>query len=117
MGEPSEVEELRAELRDRFGPLPPPAHAFLAVALLRIVGGRLGVEGILVRGNEARVTFREAAAPRLRGLTAAFQEVQFQAEVRRTNPLSLKLTRLGGAAILDGLVRALGSLLAEPAGK
>ena len=115
MTEPREVEELRAELRDRFGPLPPPAHAFLAVALLRIIGGRLGVEGILVRGNEARVTFREAAAPRLRGLTAAFQEVQFQAEVRRTNPLSLKLTRLGGAAVLDGLVRALGSLLEEPA--
>ncbi len=115
MTEPREVEELRAELRDRFGPLPPPANAFLAVALLRIVGGRLGVEGILVRGNEARVTFREAAAPRLRGLTAAFQEVQFQAEVRRTNPLSLKLTRLGGAAMLDGLVRALGSLLEEPA--
>ena len=115
MTEPREVEELRAELRDRFGPLPPPANAFLAVALLRITGGRLGVEGILVRGNEARVTFREAAAPRLRGLTAAFQEVQFQAEVRRTNPLSLKLTRLGGAAILDGLVRALGSLLEEPA--
>ena len=111
MTEPREVEELRAELRDRFGPLPQPAKAFLAVALLRITGGRLGVEGILVRGNEARVTFREAAAPRLRGLTAAFQEVQFQAEVRRTNPLSLKLTRLGGAAILDGLVRALGSLL------
>lgn len=115
MTEPHEVEELRAELRDRFGPLPPPANAFLAVALLRIIGGRLGVEGILVRGNEARVTFREAAAPRLRGLTAAFQEVQFQAEVRRTNPLSLKLTRLGGAAVLDGLVRALGSLIEEPA--
>jgi transcription-repair coupling factor (superfamily II helicase) len=115
MTEPADVEALRAELRDRFGPLPPAAEAFLATALLRITGGRLGVEGILVRGNEARVTFREAAAPRLRGLTAAFQEVQFQAEVRRTNPLSLKLTRLGGAAILDGLVRALGSLLAEPA--
>ncbi len=117
MTERVEVEELRAELRDRFGPLPPPADAFLAVALLRIIGGRLGVEGILVRGNEARVTFREAAAPRLRGLTAAFQEVQFQAEVRRTNPLSLKLTRLGGAALLDGLVRALGSLLEQPVGR
>jgi transcription-repair coupling factor (superfamily II helicase) len=115
MTEVAEVEALRDELRDRFGPLPPPAEAFLATTLLRITGGRLGVEGILVRGNEARVTFREAAAPRLRGLTAAFQEVQFQAEVRRTNPLSLKLTRLGGAGILDGLVRALGSLLAEPA--
>ncbi|HEY9450778.1 MAG TPA: transcription-repair coupling factor [Gemmatimonadaceae bacterium] len=113
MTEPSDIEALRAELRDRFGPLPEPAQAFLATALLRVVGGHLGIEGILVRGNEARITFREAAVPRLKGLTAAFHEVQFQAEVRRTKPLSLKLTRLGGAALLDGLVRALGSLIVE----
>jgi transcription-repair coupling factor (superfamily II helicase) len=110
MTEPAEIDALREELRDRFGPLPPPADAFLASAMLRIAGGKLGVEGILVRGDEARVTFREAAVPRLKGLTAAFHEVQFQAEVRRTQPLSLKLTRLGGAALLDGLVRALRSL-------
>jgi len=110
--EPAEIEALRAELRDRFGALPPPAEAFLAVALLRILGGRLGVEGILVRGNEARINFQDSAVPRLKGLTAAFHEVQFQAEVRRTQPLSLKLTRLGGSAIVDGLVRALRSLVA-----
>jgi transcription-repair coupling factor (superfamily II helicase) len=110
MTEPEEIESLREELRDRFGPLPPPAQAFLASAMLRIVGGKLAIEGILVRGDEARVTFREAAVPRLKGLTAAFHEVQFQAEVRRAQPLSLKLTRLGGAALLDGLVRALRSL-------
>jgi transcription-repair coupling factor (superfamily II helicase) len=110
--EPEEIEALRAELRDRFGPLPPPAEAFLASALLRVVGGRLGVEGILVRGNEARISFREDAVPRLKALTAAFHEVQFQAEVRRARPLSLKLTRLGGAGLLDGLVHALRSLIA-----
>ncbi|MDQ3698356.1 MAG: transcription-repair coupling factor [Gemmatimonadota bacterium] len=111
--DPAEVEALRAELRDRFGPLPVEAEAFLAANLLRIVGGRLGVEGIIVRGDEARVTFRENAAPRLKGLTAAFREVQFQAEVRRTHPLSLKLTRLGGSRLLDGLVRALKSLVVD----
>ena len=113
LSEPAEVDALRDELRDRFGPLPPPAQAFLAAAKLRILGGRLGVEGILVRGEEARITFREDAVPRLKGLTAAFHDVQFQAEVRRAHPLSLKLTRQGGASLLDGLVRALGSLLAD----
>ncbi len=109
--DPSDVESLRLELRDRFGPLPPQADAFLSSALLRIMGGQLGIEGILVRGNEARVTFRQDAVPRLKGLTAAFHEVQFQAEIRRAHPLSLKLTRLGGAGILEGLVRALRSLI------
>ena len=102
-----EVEALRAELRDRFGALPAPADAMLSAALLRIVGGQLGIEGILVRGEEARITFRDSAIPRMKGLSAAFHEVQFQAEVRRAHPLSLKLTRLGGATLLDGLVRAL----------
>ena len=104
---PEEIEALRAELRDRFGALPPQAEAMLAMALLRVVGGRLGIEGILVRGEEARITFRDSAIPRMKGLSAAFHEVQFQAEVRRAHPLSLKLTRLGGAPLLDGLVRAL----------
>ncbi len=104
---PGEIEALWAELRDRFGPLPAPADAMLAMASLRVAGGALGIEGILVRGEEARITFRDSAVPRMKGLSAAFHEVQFQAEVRRAHPLSLKLTRLGGAQLLDGLVRAL----------
>jgi transcription-repair coupling factor (superfamily II helicase) len=109
--EPGDIEALRTELRDRFGPLPPPAEAMLALAQLRIIGGAMGIEGILVRGDEARITFRDSAAPRVKGLSAAFHDVQFQAEVRRAVPLSLKLTRLGGAPMLDGLVRALRGLV------
>lgn len=110
--DPADIEALRQEVRDRFGPLPAPAVAFFDSALLRTVGGLLRVEGILVRGDEARVTFRADAVPRMKGLAAAFHEVQFQADVRRAQPLALKLTRLGGAPMLDGLVRALRSLLA-----
>ena len=109
---PESIQELRGEVRDRFGPLPPPAEAFFATATLRVVGGALGIDGLLVRGDEARVTFRDTAVPRMKGLSAAFHEVQFQAEVRRTHPLSLKLTRVGGSPILDGLVRALRGLAA-----
>jgi len=105
------VEGLRLELRDRFGPLPPAAEAMLALAMLRVVGGQLGIEGILVRADEARITFRATAVPRMKGLSAAFHDVQFQAEVRRAVPLALRLTRLGGAPMLDGLVRALRSLV------
>ena len=105
--DPAAIDALRAEVRDRFGLLPREALHLFAIAVLRLVGGELGIEGILVHGDEARVTFRDSAAPRLKGLNAAFGEVQFRAEVRRVHPLSLKLSRLGGAGILDGLVRAL----------
>ena len=107
---PGAIEELKREVRDRFGPLPAAAQHLFAAATLRLVGGEMGIEGIMVHGDEARVTFRDSAVPRLKGLNAAFGEVQFRADVRRVHPLSLKLTRLGGAGILDGLVRALNML-------
>jgi transcription-repair coupling factor (superfamily II helicase) len=105
-----EITALSAEVRDRFGVLPEPARVFFAVAILRVVAGASDIESVLVRGNEARITFREHAVPRMKGISAAFHEVQFEAEVRRAHPLSLKLTRLGGAEMLDGLVRALTKL-------
>ena len=104
------IEGLANEVRDRFGPLPPAATAYFDLAQLRLLGGTLGIEAMLVRGNEGRITFRADAVPRMKGLSAAFHEVQFQAEVRRAQPLTLKLTRLGGAAVLEGLVRSLRSL-------
>jgi transcription-repair coupling factor (superfamily II helicase) len=110
MTDPAEIEALKEEVRDRFGVVPEPARTFFATALLRVLGGASDIESVLVRGNEARITFREHAVPRMKGISAAFHEVQFQAEVRRAHPLSLKLTRLGGAEMLDGLVRALTTL-------
>jgi transcription-repair coupling factor (superfamily II helicase) len=105
--DPVAIAEVRAEVRDRFGALPPEADRYFALASLRQLGAPLGIEGILVRGDEARVNFRADALPRLKPLSAAFREVQFQVDVRRVQPLSLKLTRLGGSAILDGLLHAL----------
>jgi len=114
LSDPSEIERLREELQDRFGALPPPVVHLFASALLRVLGAELGIEGVLVHGEEARITFRDTAVPRMKGLQAAFHEVQFRAEVRRSHPLSLKLTRLGGSGILEGLVRALQLLRSVP---
>jgi transcription-repair coupling factor (superfamily II helicase) len=108
------IVDLRNELQDRFGRLPDPAANLFASAMLRALGGVLQVEGILVHGDEARVTFRDTAMPRMKGLQAAFHEVQFRADIRRAHPLSLKLTRLGGSGILDGLIRALQHLSTGP---
>ena len=109
--EVGEIAALRDELRDRFGPLPAEAERLLTVAELRALGALLGLETILVRGDEARLSFRAGATPRLAGLTAALEGVQFGADVRRIMPLSLRLTRLGGMEIGPGLVRALKAAL------
>ncbi len=102
-----DIQELRDELRERFGPLPEPAETLLHMARIRALGAVLGLQHVLVRGDEARLTFREGAVPRLAGLTAALGDVQLAAEVRRTVPLALKLVRLGGEPLIPSLVRAL----------
>ena len=110
---PSEIQAVREELRDRFGPLPDEAQRLLLVSELRALGARVGLEMVLVKGDEARLTFARDASPRLAALTAALDSVQFEAEVRRAVPLSLRLRRVGGEPIGSGLVRALTAVLAD----
>jgi len=114
-GTPGEIDELRQELRERFGPLPPESEHLLDMTRLRVLGAALGLQHVLVRGEEARLTFRAGATPRLAGLHAALEDVQLAAEVRRTMPLSLRLERLGGEDLVPALVRALRAALGQPA--
>ncbi len=109
--QPCEIPPVREELRDRFGPLPPEADRLLLVAELRALGAQAGLETVLIKGDEARLTFRRDATPRLAGLQVALERVQFEADVRRAVPLSLRLRRLGGETIGPGLVRALTAVL------
>ncbi|HEX6941048.1 MAG TPA: transcription-repair coupling factor [Longimicrobiales bacterium] len=102
-----QVEAIRAELRDRFGPPPPEVQRLLAAAALRLLGAELGVERILVRGDEARINFRDGVAPRMTALQGAFHDRQLEVEVRRTMPLSLLLRRFGAEPLVDTLVGAL----------
>ena len=68
-------------MRERFGPLPPEADRLLDLSRLRVLGGALGIQHILVRGDEARVTFRTGASPRMARLTTALDNVQLAARV------------------------------------
>ena len=108
-----EIDQLREEMVDRFGRPPAEAEALVALTHLRVIGARLGLETVLVKGDEARLVFRTGAAPRLANLTAAMDEVQFDAEVRRAAPLVMKLRRLGGMPLVPGLVRALARAVDE----
>jgi transcription-repair coupling factor (superfamily II helicase) len=111
--QPGEIQAVRDELRDRFGRLPAAAERLLLVAELRALGAQAGLETVLIKGDEARLTFRRDASPRLAGLQVALDAVQFEADVRRAMPLSLRLRRLGGESIGPGLVRALTAVLRD----
>jgi transcription-repair coupling factor (superfamily II helicase) len=107
-----EVTAVRAELRDRFGPPPPEVERLLSATELRLLGAELGVERILLRDDEARVTFRDGVVPRLSALQGAFREHQVEVDVRRAAPLSLVLRRYG-AASLDRVLADVLALLAR----
>ncbi|HUG37948.1 MAG TPA: transcription-repair coupling factor, partial [Candidatus Limnocylindrales bacterium] len=52
-----EIDEIRAELADRFGPLPTAVEALLDVIGLRVQARALGVERVEARGGRAMLTF------------------------------------------------------------
>src|SRR5258708_36653271 len=94
-----EIQAVREELRDRFGPLPDDAQRLLLVSELRALGARVGLEMVLVKGDEARLTFARDASPRPAGLAAALGAVHCEAQVRRRAPLSPRPRPLPGAPL------------------
>lgn len=107
----AEVEGLRQELADRFGPPPPEVERLLDQGTLRILGRSLGIERIMVRDRVARITFRIGVAPRLTVLERPLRDRQVEVDVRRMSPLSLELRQVGPLPLTGTLVRALAALL------
>jgi transcription-repair coupling factor (superfamily II helicase) len=65
---PTDVDDVREEWEDRYGPPPPPAEALLEAARLRAECVRLGIRSLVVAGNAARIrglTLRESQKVRL----------------------------------------------------
>lgn len=52
---PAEVDDIRAEWQDRYGPVPAPAESLLAVGLLRAHCHRLGLRDVQITGGMARL--------------------------------------------------------------
>ncbi len=103
---PEAVEELRRELEDRFGPVPAETDTLLHGTVLRLLGRALGVERILLRGREGRVSFREGVVPPLAHLERPFQDRQVEVQVKRVDPLSLRLIQVGPVPLASTLKEA-----------
>ncbi|HEX6310428.1 MAG TPA: TRCF domain-containing protein, partial [Acidimicrobiia bacterium] len=52
----ADVDDIRAEWSDRYGPPPPPAEALLEVARLRVECVRLGIRSVSVQRGTARLS-------------------------------------------------------------
>ena len=68
-----------------------------------------------MKPDRARLTFRKDVVPRLTALQSAMHDSQIEVEVRRTDPLSLILHRLGTGPLAGSVAEALEILVAEAA--
>ncbi len=105
-----EVDDVREEWEDRYGPLPSPAAALLEVARLRVECLRLGVRSVTVQRGVARISglaLRESQKVRLRRL--APKSVAKDDEV--VVPLPVAAAEVPSAVL--GLLRELMPAIAE----
>jgi transcription-repair coupling factor (superfamily II helicase) len=106
----AELESMRLELIDRFGPLPQEVERLMDATILRVLGRAVGVDRILVRGASARVSFRDDVVPMMAVLEGPLRQRRARVEVRRVHPLSLRLEQEGTEAITETLAVALSAL-------
>ena len=111
------LEELKVEVIDRLGPLPPPAQVLFRVAKLRIAASPLGVRrleaghsgGVLRFGPEARVDPQKIAK-----LVQSDAKVwRFEGREKLRFKLELRDPERRFAAI-EGILVALGGTLIDP---
>jgi transcription-repair coupling factor (superfamily II helicase) len=107
----AEIEDLRAELSDRFGALPPPVESLLDVVGLRLAARAVGVERVEAQGGRALITFAPstkvtperllAVIGRSRGRMKMLREFTMEAQIPRGEwpavraALTALLTELG----------------------
>ena len=87
----AELDDLTAELHDRFGPLPPPAHNLLRIAKLKLVARRLGVRRLDLGPQGGTVLFEEHA--RIDPGTLVRMVQKGAREYRLDGPLRLRVAR------------------------
>lgn len=97
--EPGDVEEIRSELQDRFGPPPPPVENFLQIASLRIQARGKDIKALRRKGNQVEIKT-------VGKLPANLSERFPGHRVRRVNDRTLLLSLEGGAS-LQGLAQVL----------
>jgi transcription-repair coupling factor (superfamily II helicase) len=102
-----ELADLRAELLDRFGPLPEPAEQLIDIVRIRIEARVLGIERLEAGGGKAVITFSPRTAVEPEHLVAAIQASRGRLRMRREFTLEAVIATAGWAAVRDSLLGVL----------
>ncbi|HEY7038229.1 MAG TPA: transcription-repair coupling factor [Methylomirabilota bacterium] len=110
IGRTEEITDARAELADRFGPLPEPVEALLDVVGLRVAARSLGMERIEAGGGRAVLTFAPSTpiSPSLMLKTIAASRGALA--LRKEYTVEARIPAEPWPAVRDALVKLLDSL-------
>jgi transcription-repair coupling factor (superfamily II helicase) len=112
---PDQVDILTLEVIDRYGALPPEVRRLFDTARLRLLGTAAAVERITIRGESARLAFRDAAVPRMAHLQDTLRDRQVEIDIKRAHPLNFVLRSRGAFLITETVSIALTRLLPQRA--
>ncbi|MBI4609817.1 MAG: transcription-repair coupling factor [Candidatus Rokubacteria bacterium] len=93
LADPGGMEEVRAELLDRFGPLPAPVVHLLEVVALRVAARKLAIEKVEATGGTALLTFAPFASVPPDRLVRLIAESQRRLRLRKEFVLEAQIPR------------------------
>jgi transcription-repair coupling factor (superfamily II helicase) len=110
VGRREEIDDLRAELVDRFGPLPEAAEVLLDVVGLRVDARALGIERLEARAGRALLTFGPSTPVAPERLLSLMKRSAGALTMRREFTLQAAMPPGPWAAVRGALLSLLGSL-------
>ncbi len=106
----AEVADLRAELEDRFGPLPETAAHLLDIVRIRVAARPLGIERIEAGEGRALLTFASSTPLDSRRLVGAITQSRGRLTMKREFTLEAGVERGAWPGVRDSLLRLLTDL-------
>ena len=110
LADPAGISEVRAELVDRFGPLPPPAVHLLDVVALRVSARELGIEKVEALGGVALLSFAPSTSVAPDRVIRAIAQSQGRLRLRKEFLLEAQIPRGPWPVVRQGLEDLLGRL-------
>jgi transcription-repair coupling factor (superfamily II helicase) len=106
----AEVADLRAELADRFGPLPAPAEQLLDIVRVRVAARAVGIEKVEAGDGKALVTFSPRTSLDPEHLVRVLQRSRGRFKMKREFTLEATILRGDWARVRDSLLAMLADL-------
>jgi transcription-repair coupling factor (superfamily II helicase) len=101
INETSELESLREELRDRFGPLPEEAQALMEKVLLKVLCRKMGIQRLEFRPKSVVLTFSEKTCVKPGRVTALVQQQPLRFRLRPDHVLEAQVSPDGSTDPLE----------------